>query len=242
MKWEGIAYGLYPDVVCHFSMKSGFLISGLMIGLASCKLTNFVGRYELRHSSKTSMEVKNDGTFEFTQINPNPYLHPFEHPDEYYFTTFGTWTAEKKTLTFNSFKDSIADRQPEIIFSKEITRPIDKPRPSPMFLDSDGSRFTFYDIFGDTVNILFVQSPDSNRYSALHRTMELADWPASYADTVEFYFYGYKPFTFIRTDKVRREIGIKLYPEYRYSVFNDIVFRVTRRKIKRNRITLTKRN
>lgn len=223
-------------------MKIGLLVSGLIIGIVSCKPTSFVGRYELRHFPKTSMELRNDGTFEFTQINPNPYLHPFEHPDQYYFTTIGSWTNDKNKLTFNSFKDSISDRQPEIIFSKEITKPIDTSRPSPMFLDSDASRFTFYDIFGDTVNILFVQSPDSNGYSALHRTMELADWPTSYADTISFYFYGYRPYTFTRTDKVRREIGIKLYPEYRHGVFTDVVFRVTRRKIKRNGITLIKRN
>jgi hypothetical protein len=159
-------------------MKIGLLISGLIFGLVSCKPIDFVGHYELRHFPKTLIELRNNGTFEFVKINPNPYLHPFDHPDDNYFITNGTWTVTKNRLTLTSGNEPTTIKDPEIIESTKILTRVDSAkniygRLQPLSF----STYTFYDIFGDTVNILYGQFPDSSGISLLHRSMRFLEWP-----------------------------------------------------------------
>lgn len=226
-----------------FSMKIRLLISGLIIGLVSCKPTDFVGQYELRHFPKTSIELKSDGTFEFTKINPNPYLHPFDHPDEYYFTTTGQWKLMNNKLLLNSFKYSLKSRPPEIIENRILEdQGLDTTKNIYGERELLGhSSVTFYDIFNDTIDVLRIQFPDETGLSQLHHSMKYADWFTQLSDTAEFHFYGYRPFTFIRTDKKRREMKIKLYPEYRSSIFTDREVKVTNRGIKDHKIRFDKK-
>jgi len=234
----------YIETLCdNFSMKIGLLISGLIIGLVSCKPTDFVGHYELRHFPKTSIELRSDGTFEFTKINPNPYLHPFDHPDEYYFRTTGQWRMSNRKLLLNSFKDSLKSRTPEIIENKILEdQRIDTTKN--IFGEREllgYSTVTFYDIFNDTVNVLRIQFPDGKGLSQLHSSMKYADWFTQLSDTAEFHFYGYQPFTFIRDDKKRREMKIKLYPEYQSNIFADREFRINNKGIKDHKIRFDKK-
>lgn len=232
-------------------MKIELLICGLIIGLVSCKPTDFIGRYELRHFPKTSIDLKRDGTFEFVKINPNPYLHPFDHPDDNYFITNGTWTVEKNRLTLNSDKSPTTIKEPEIIESNKVLTKTDSAknvfgRLQPLSF----STYTFYDIYGDTVNILYGQFPDSSGISLLHRSMKFLEWPTveregdymfHLSDTIEFHFYGYNPYQFIRTDRDRRTVKVRLYPERKGGVFENRQFTITRRRIKDQGIRFDKK-
>lgn len=205
----------------------------LIIDLISCKSTNPIGRYELRHFPKTYIDLKEDGTFEFVRINPNPYLHPFDHPEENYFLTKGNWIRKSGTLILQSFEDLGSTPQPEVIEMKGLSTKIDT------LTNIDGEReiwsyssFTFFDIFNDTVNILYAKAPDGRSLSVLHRSMKYLTWPTKFSDTLEFHFYGYNPYTFIRNSKDRKVVKIKLYPEYRTNVFENRVLEMKSRKIK----------
>lgn len=216
----------------------------LISGLASCKTTDFIGRYELEHFPKTSIELKSDKTFEFTKINPNPYLHSLEHSEDYYFITTGTWTINKKRLTLNSSKDSLITKEPEILESKEDLTRVDTTKNlfGEMWAPRSYSTFTFYDMFGDTVNVLNGKSPDNTEIFRLHGSMNSLYWSSIWSDTLEFHFYGYRPYQFVRTDKIRRIYKVKLYPDRLGSIFTDRVLVISRNRIKDGKIKLKKAN
>jgi hypothetical protein len=224
-------------------MKIRLLIGGLIIGLLSCRPTNYVGHYELRHFPKSSIELKSDGTFEFTKINPNPYLHPFTHADENYFITSGQWGIKNNKLVLNSFTDSIESRQPEIIENRVLDdQRMDTTKT--VFGETEilgHSIVTFYDIFNDTVDVLRIQFPNGKGLSQLHGSMRNVDWFTQLSDTAEFLFYGYRPYTFIRDDKKRREMRVRLYPEYQNSIFTDRQFIINGKRIKDHRIRFDKK-
>jgi len=232
-------------------MKIGLIIGGLIIGLVSCKPTDFIGRYELRHFPKTSIELRNNGTFEFVKINPNPYLHPFDHLDDNYFSTNGTWTVTKNRLTLNSDSKLATIKEPEILESTKILTKVDSAKNIYGRLQAlSFSTFTFYDIFGDTINILYGQFPDSSGISLLHRSMRFLEWPTvvregdymfHLSDTIEFHFYGYNPYKFTRTDRERRTVKVRLYPEQRGRVFEKRQFIITRKRIKDHGIRFDKK-
>jgi hypothetical protein len=232
-------------------MKIGLLIIFIILGFVSCKPTDFVGRYELKHFPKTSTELKNDGTFEFIKITPNPYLHPFDHPEDNYFTTAGRWIVTDNQLILNSYKGPTVVQKPEIIKSRKVMTEIDSTMNIFGRLQPESfMTFTFYDIFGDTVNILYGQFPDSSSIARLHGSMRFLQWPTvqkegdeafHLRDTIEFHFYGYRPYQFIRTDRERRSVHVRLYPEKRGGLFDDKLFVIKRKRIKDGRIAFDKK-
>lgn len=222
----------------------------LIATLVSCRPTDYVGHYELRHFPKTSIKLTNDGTFVFTKINPNPYLHPFDHPEDNYFVTSGTWTVTKNTLTLNSNKAPTTTKDPEVIESKVLTKVDSFKNGHGQQHPSSYTTFTFYDIFGDTVNILYAQFPDSSSIAQLHSSMKYLKLPTAdrerdydfhMSDTIEFHFYGYKPYQFIRPDREGRAIKIQLYPEERSAVFENRHFIINRKRIKDHKIRFDKK-
>ena len=225
-------------------MKIRLLTIIVISGLISCKTTDFIGRYELRHFPKTSIELKSDGTFEFTKINPNPYLHSFEHPEDYYFITTGTWTKNQRRLILNSSKDTLISKEPEILDSKEDLTKVDTTENlfGEMWAPRSYSTFTFFDMFGDTVNVLNGKSTDNTEIFRLHRSMKSLYWSTNWSDTLEFHFYGYRPYQFVRTDKVRRIFTIKLYPDRQGGIFIDRQFIIKRNRIKDGKIKFEKTN
>ncbi|HEV8514299.1 MAG TPA: hypothetical protein VGQ59_13545 [Cyclobacteriaceae bacterium] len=225
----------------HFSY---LLPIGLISALFSCRPTESAGHYELRHFPKTSIDIKDDGTFEFTKINPNPYLHSFEHPEDYYFVTSGTWTIRKNKLTLTSSNEPLTSKDPEIIESKEDLTKIDttKNQFGEMWTPRSYWTFTFYDIFGDTVNVLNGRSPDNTEIFRLHQSMKTLRWSTVWNDTLEFHFYGYRPFKYTRIDKARRIIKVRLYPDKVGSVFKDKQFVLKRNRIIDRKIRFEKKN
>lgn len=139
--------------------KTAFVSTLLFLFISACKVTekDLFGTYQLDGFSKTTLQINSDRTFEFSKINRNPYLHPFDHPDEYYSQTKGTWTlVDKKTISLTSQSDT-------------IIYPLADIQPFPA-RDKDLSYFTFYDTYGDTVRLLYTQLSDSMWVGRLHGT------------------------------------------------------------------------
>lgn len=186
----------------------------------SCKLTekDIPGTYRLDRFPKTILKIHPDKTFDFTKNNRNPYLHPFDHPDEYYAETKGHWQmADKKTITLTSQSDTLI--YPLVSIRASAAR------------DSKLSHFTFYDTFGDTVKILYVQYPDKMIRAALHRSMNYITEDLSNKDSLEFHFYGYRPYLFIREQKINQDYSITLRPSFAPNFFQGTEFRVKRHRL-----------
>jgi hypothetical protein len=185
---------------------------------------NIAGTYSLNGFPKTTVTINSDKTFQFEKINPNPYLHPFDHPDQYYSVTKGRWeTKDSKTIVLTSQSDTMV--YPLVAIHARSPR------------DKDLSYFTFYDTYGDTVKILYVQYTDSSIVVALHRSIEYAMEDLRSRDTLEFHFYGYRPYTFISGKKINQDYDITLKPSFQPNFFNGTEFRV-----KRNRLIDIQRN
>src|SRR5687767_6287408 len=78
--------------------------------LHSCKVTEkeIIGFYKLDRFPKTTLKINADNTFEFAKNNKNPYLHPSDHPEEYYADTKGTWQwTDKKIISLTSQSDTL---------------------------------------------------------------------------------------------------------------------------------------
>src|SRR5688500_18177644 len=130
--------------------KTAFISTLIFILFSSCKVIekDIIGLYKLDRFPKTTLKINSDKTFEFSKNNRNPYLHPFHHEDEYFADTKGTWQmADKKTILLNSQSDTLVYS----LVSFQTSPATDK----------NWSNFTFYDSYGDTVKILYVQYIDS---------------------------------------------------------------------------------
>ena len=187
----------------------------------SCKVTeeNFVGSYSLDKVPKTTFTFNSDKTFSFTRINPNPYLHPFDHPDEYHFTTRGNWGfVEKNIIEIVSQLDTIS--YPLVT--------VDKIRSQ----DDSLSKFSFIDVYGDKVKILYVQKTDSSIVAALHRSMDFFSCKLKTEDTLEFHFYGYLPYKFIGGQKESSDYVITLRPFFKPGFFFRRQFKVSKNKMR----------
>ena len=206
--------------------KTAFILTLLLFLISSCKVTekNITGLYGLDRFPKTTLKINSDKTFEFSKNNRNPYLLPFDHQDEYFSKTKGTWQrVDKKTISLTSQSDTIV----YALFSLRANPAKNK----------DWSSFTFYDTFGDTVKILYVQYSDSTISAAMHRSMDYFTEDLTKRDTLEFYFYGYRPYTFISGQKINQDYTINLKPSFQPNFFLGTEFKIKHKKlidIKRN--------
>src|SRR6266536_161769 len=120
--------------------KTALIPTLLLIFISSCKVTekDIIGFYTLDRFPKTTLTINSDKTFKFSKNNRNPYLHPFDHPEEYYSDTKGTWlTVDKKTISLTSQSDTLV--YPLVSLQTYPAR------------DKKWSYFTFYDTYGDTI-------------------------------------------------------------------------------------------
>jgi hypothetical protein len=193
----------------------------LIIIFASCKVTetNFVGSYSMDKVPKTTFTFNSDKTFSFTRINTNPYLHPFDHPDEYHFTTKGNWGFVDKNIV------EIVSQVDTVIYPL-VT--IDKSNPQ----NDSTSKFNFIDVYGDKVKILYVQKTDSSIVAALHRSMDFFSCNLKKEDTLEFHFYGYLPYKFVGGQQENSDYLITLRPYFKPNFFFRRQFKVTKNKIR----------
>ena len=192
----------------------------LSILLTFCKVNEqtVLGEYQLKNFPKSTLTVNSDGTFTFVKINPNPYLHPFEHPDEYYFKTRGIWNLGGNIIKLLGTSDSLTYPISEIV---ERT-----------LINDTTSTFEFQDEYNDPVPILFVQYSDSSSIAAFHRSLgPTFSNPFPERDTLTFYFYGYRPWNFISTDNLNEKIKVRLVPEFRPNYFDSLYLKVRRNSV-----------
>lgn len=191
-----------------------------IIFISSCKISEkgIIGTYQLDSFPKTILKINSDKTFEFSKNNRNPYLHPFDHPGEYYFNTIGNWQkVDKKIISLTSQSDTIV--YPLVSFK---TYP---PR------DKKQSYFTFFDTYGDTVKVLYVQYADSSISAAMHHSMDYFSEDLTKRDTLEFHFYGYRPYTFISEQNLNQDYSIILKPAFQPSFFLETKFKIKKRQL-----------
>jgi hypothetical protein len=195
--------------------KTIIVMTLLFFLIISCKVAekDIPGLYIYEGALKTKLKINSDRTFEFSRNNRNPYLHPFDHPDEYFYDTKGAWkVVDKKTISITSQSDTLV-----YPLASTQTYP---PR------DSKWSNFTFYDTYGDTVKILYVQYADSSISAALHRSMDYITEDLTKRDTFEFHFYGYRPYKLITGQKINQDYKITLKPSFQPNLFIETQFRI----------------
>jgi hypothetical protein len=97
--------------------------------------------------------------------------------------------------------------------------------------DSKWSYFTFYDTYGDSVKVLYVQYIDSSISAAMHRSMDYFTEDLTKRDTLEFHFYGYRPYRFISGHNTNQDYSITLKPTFQPNFFQGTQFRIKRKQL-----------
>jgi hypothetical protein len=191
-----------------------------LLHLTSCKVTesNLAGLYKMKHFPNSTLTIKSDTTFEFIQNYRNPYLHPFEHPDDKCLRTTGHWTFKNDILTLNSTKDSLTYKLYDIVTS-----------------DTGKSKYcsyVFYDIYNDTVPILFVRTKGKGDIMRMHGSMEDFTYDKTIHESLQFFFFGYRPLTIINSQNGETNYKVYLQPEFRPNWFIETKFKATKNRLK----------
>lgn len=219
---ENAHLGMQKVLILHpngIMTKTISALLALFLASACGVKNNIAGTYQLERFPKTILTINSDSTFEFSKNHPNPYLHPSDHPDQYYWNTKGKWTmAGKKTLLLTSQTDTMIY---PLVTINELPAE-----------NKDRSCFTFYDTYGDRVNVVYTKLSDNSWVGRLHGTSPFFWEDLTKKDTFEFHFYGYRPYTFISGKKVNLDYHIILKPEFQPGYFKG-----TRFNVKRNRVT-----
>ena len=204
-------------------MRATFFLMAILtilLHLTSCKVkeSNLVGLYKMKHFPKSTLTIKSDTTFEFIQNYRNPYLHPFEHPADNYFRTTGHWTLQNGILTLNSTKDSLTYKLYDIVASDTS--------------ESKYCSYVFYDIYHDTVPILFVRTKDKGDIMRMHGSMKGFTYDKTIHESLQFFFFGYRPLTIINSQYGETNYKVYLQPEFRPNWFIETKFKATKNRLK----------
>lgn len=195
-------------------MRFGFFLL-LLLSLYSCKvnMTKLAGTYSLKQNLKTVLKLNSDSSFTFINIMPNPYLHPFDHPNDNFFSSKGTWSINQASqLVLNSVGKSV-NRNPKI--ERYTTTPPEK------------FSFVFYDTFGDTIRVLSVEQGDHSLAMKLHGTMPgYSTEKLSTNDTLRFHLYGYNTWTYVNHYTEPQHYAITFYPPIDADLFTNSVFNI----------------
>jgi len=202
-------------------MKPKHLVLLLVLFVTSCKITrdDMVGTFVYKKTPTIRLRTFKDSTFEFIKITKNPYLHPFEHPDEYFLITAGYWK-------YNSSKDLILNSEANFRYTYKSPRVTARPP-----ADSKDSHFVFNDLYRNRVNIVYVELEDKSIVMIFHQSMKDFSFDLSKSDTLKFYFYGYPPYTFINDKKPPSNYEITLFPNLNPNYFNKRKFKIHKNKI-----------
>ena len=141
------------------------------------------GTYRLSPDSQTRLTLHSDKTFEFVKNFNSPGPVFFPDSTELNFRTIGKWQLVEKKLVLNS--DNITNETFTLQAKDSVTS------------NTDITSFSFWDKYGEPVPIRLIRFP-LNR-TKLHKSNVISffaeDFTAS--DTLEFHFYGYKPYRWI---------------------------------------------
>jgi hypothetical protein len=199
---------------------SAILVMQLVL---SCNTSgkNISGVYRLRPASRTMLILHEDHRFEFIKNFAEPGPAFFPDSTDLNFRTAGNWQqGQKGQLILNSFtanQDNINE-----LTSDSITR------------NTDISSFSFWDQYGDPLAIRLIRFP-ANR-AKLHKSNIVSFFAEDFAayDTIEFHFYGYRPYRWIITPAERmnnHQHRITLYEPFRAGYFKNKALVPGRKKI-----------
>ena len=190
---------------------------------SSCKVTeeNIVGTYFLKESPKTKLVLKPDKTFEFIKSFSKPGIEVFPDSTERNFRATGNWQLnEKKQLILNSYPDKYIGQT--WVYKVVATK------------DSSITSLSFWDSYDDPVPIRFIKFPNDRIKFHLNNSISFFANDFNKTDTLEFHFYGYRPYTWPNMQynyASNNHLKIILNEEPRTGVFKDIVFIAKRKRL-----------
>jgi len=198
------------------------IIFFFLLLLSSCKVTeeNIVGTYYLKESPKTKLILKKDKTFEFIKNFLKPGIGVFPDSTDRNFKTTGNWQLNKKKLILNSFRKNSSDQT--FTWSVIVAK------------DSSITSLSFWDVYNDPVPIRFIKFPDDRIKFHLNNSISFFASDFNKTDTLEFHFYGYRPYTWPNmqyTYESNSHLKIILNEESRTGLFKDIGFIAKRKKL-----------
>ncbi len=192
----------------------------IFLPLAGCLPVLPAGTYTMKSSPKTALVINAGGSFQFILDYQNPYLGSHKYPEQYYFRTDGSWHMKGRTMILNSGNDSLQYDLYRVTLADNAKK--------------DTSTYEFYDIYKDRIPILYVKSNngkiDETNSSLQYFTHENAK------DTLQFYFFGYKPVTIITSGEGQKDYQVFVFPEYRPGWIKDLKFRVKTRGNNKSRV------
>ncbi|HEX5654950.1 MAG TPA: hypothetical protein VFX58_17865 [Chitinophagaceae bacterium] len=193
-----------------------------MLLVISCKTAkNISGIYRLHAASRTMLVLHEDHRFEFVKNFAQPGPAFFPDSTELNFRTVGTWQQDQSgRLLLNSFTTNYENA--EELVKDSVTR------------NTDISSFSFWDQYGDPLPIRLIRFP-ANR-TKLHKSNIVSFFAEDFAayDTMEFHFYGYRPYRWIITPAERmnnHQHRITLYEPFRGGYFKNKTLVPVRKKI-----------
>ena len=190
---------------------------------SSCKVAEetIAGIYYFKKFPKTKLVLKKDKTFEFVKNFSRPGIEIFGDSSDLNFRTTGTWQLnEKKQLVLNSFTNKSTGR----VFTRSVI----------MAKDSNITSISFWDFYDDPVPIRFMKFSDDRIKFHLGNSISFFAPDFNEKDTMEFHFYGYKPYTwpdpgYNNADNNRYKIILN--EENRQGFFKDVIFIAKRKKL-----------
>ncbi|OIQ97503.1 hypothetical protein GALL_205130 [mine drainage metagenome] len=199
----------------------------LLFLFASCKLSekNIIGVYKLpEHYAKTELAIYSNNKFTFLRNNSIQALLKNEN----YISTCGIWAKEKGNKII---LQSISDSAKHLLF--KIQEDVAK--------ESNISCFTFFDTFGDTVDISAYYR-NKECLGKVHGRQPSIKISISKGDSLNFYFTGYKQWDFLKDNKRNLDYRITLFPEFNSEYFNQTEFLIKHKALidKKNKIKYKK--
>jgi hypothetical protein len=194
-----------------------------MLLVISCTVTekNMSGIYRLHSPSRSMLVLHEDHRFEFVKNFAQPGPAFFPDSTELNFRTAGNWQRDQRgLLLLNSFTGNHENAEEQVRDS--VTR------------NTDISSYSFWDQYGDPLPIRLIRFP-ANR-AKLHKSNIVSFFAEDFAawDTIEFHFYGYRPYRWIITPAERmnnHQHRITLYEPFRAGYFKDKALVPGRKKI-----------
>jgi len=170
---------------------------------------------------KTALSLKYNQQFQFVFDYQNPYVTSHDHPEQYFFMTTGTWQQKGRYVILSSTRDSLDYKLYKVNVYKTHLK--------------DSNYYEFSDVFNEPIPILYVQHSDGkieylnnafDYYNAEHER-----------DTLQFYFFGYRPVTIIQTEELGYQYTTLVLPEYRPGWIKNMKLRIKVYHNNRKRIT-----
>ena len=191
------------------SLMRIFLICGFFL-LAGCSAYVPMGEYKMKDSPKTELVVCPNNKFQFVLDYQNPYINAHIIPEQYYFRTDGTWKILGRDLVLNSTDDSMQYKLSKVTVMDGV--------------EKDSSYYTFYDIFNERIPILKVKHADGY-IEEMNDSLQYS-MPRNSKDTLQFYFFGYKPVTLYSSGESGKDYIVFVMPEYRPAWIKDMHLRI----------------